>query len=249
MAAVPIEPSRVLVVVAHPDDVDFGAAGTIASWTARGVAVAYVIVTDGQTGGFDPSVPREHVPPIRRDEQRAAAAVVGVDDVTFLGALDGTVEPSLPLRREIVRHVRRWRPDVVVTSSPERDWDRLAGPGHPDHLAVGEAVVRALYPDVGNPFAFPELAASGLVPHEVAQVWFIGAPPGRLGTDHVVDITDGLDVKLAAIACHASQLPDRVAADARVRSWVTLNAERAGLEAGRVAERFNVVDTVAGDPR
>ena len=240
----PIVPERLLVIVAHPDDVDFSAAGTIAGLTADGARVAYVIVTDGQRGGFDPAVPRERIGPTRREEQLAAARVVGVDDVTFLGREDGTVVPDADLHREIVRHVRRWRPDVVVAPSPERDWDRIAGPSHPDHLAVGEAVVRALYPDVGNPFALPELAAEGLEPHEVAQAWFVGAPRGRLGTDHAVDVTDLLDAKLAAIACHASQLPDPSDVLDRVRSWTAANAAAAGLAEGRYAERFNVIAVV-----
>jgi LmbE family N-acetylglucosaminyl deacetylase len=240
----PIVPSRVLVVVAHPDDVDFGAAATVAGLVDDGAAVAYVVVTDGQRGGFDPSVPRERIGPTRREEQRAAARTVGVEDVTFLGFEDGTVVPGPSLHREVVRHVRRWRPDVVIAPSPERDWDRLAGAGHPDHLAVGEAVARALYPDVGNPFALPDLAAEGFAPHEVTQVWFIGAPRGRLGTDHVVDVTDRLERKLAAIACHASQLPDPEGVLARVRDWTAANARAAGLPEGRHAERFNVVAVV-----
>ena len=240
----PIVPRRVLAIVAHPDDVDFGAAGTIAGLVEAGSTVAYVIVTDGQRGGFDPALPRERIGPIRREEQRAAARVVGVEDVTFLGLEDGTVVPEPALHREVVRHLRRFRPDVVIAPSPERDWDRLVGPGHPDHLAVGEAVVRALYPDAGNPFALPELAAEGLAPHEVAQLWLIGAPRGRLGTDHVVDVTERLDTKLAAIGCHASQLPEPGAVLARVRDWTAANAGAAGLPEGRHAERFNVVAVV-----
>lgn len=244
----PVVPERVLAIVAHPDDVDFGAAATLAGLVAAGARVAYVIVTDGQRGGFDPTLPRERIGSIRRDEQRAAAEVVGVDDVTFLGLEDGTVVPDAALHREIVRHVRRWRPDVVIAPSPERDWDRLAGAGHPDHLAVGEAVVRALYPDVGNPFALPDLVAEGLEPHEVAQAWFIGAPHGRLGTDHVVDVTDRLGLKLAAIACHASQLPDADAVLERVRTWTAVNARLGGLPEGRHGERFNVVAIVPPPP-
>lgn len=240
----PIAPERVLAIVAHPDDVDFAAAATVSGLVAGGAAVAYVIVTDGQRGGFDPGMLRERIGPTRRDEQRAAARVVGVEDVTFLGFEDGSVVPDAALHREVVRHVRRWRPDVVILPSPERDWDRLAGAGHPDHLAVGEAVVRALYPDVGNPFALPDLLAEGLAPHEVRQAWFIGAPRGRLGTDHVVDVTERLDVKLAAIACHRSQLPDPDEVLERVRAWTAANASAAGLPQGRHAERFNVIAVV-----
>jgi LmbE family N-acetylglucosaminyl deacetylase len=244
MPAVPVVPERLLAVVAHPDDVDFGAAGTLAGLVAGGTQVAYLLVTDGQRGGFDPALPREGIGALRRREQLAAARVVGAADVAFLGLVDGTVEPTLELRREVVRHVRRWRPDVVLTSSPERDWDRFAGPGHPDHLAVGEVVLRALYPDCGNPFAFPELAAEGLAPHDVRQVWMMGGPFGRLGTDHVVDVTDRLTVKLDAIAAHASQLPDTEATFARVREWTARTAALGALPVGRHAERFHVVDVI-----
>ena len=126
------EAERVLVVVAHPDDVDFGCAGTVAAWTKEGVEVCYCVVTDGDAGGFDPDVPREEIPDIRRREQRAAAGVVGVQDVTFLGYPDGRLYVTHELRRDLTRVVRRVRPDRVVLQSPERNWQRIY-PSHPDH--------------------------------------------------------------------------------------------------------------------
>jgi LmbE family N-acetylglucosaminyl deacetylase len=234
------DPERVLVVTAHPDDVDFGAAGTVATWTARGATVAYVVATDGETGGFDPAIERGEMHRIRRDEQRAAAAEVGVGDVTFLGFPDGAVEPTLPLRRAVAREIRRVRPDIVVTMSPERDWTRIAGPGHPDHLAVGEATVRAVYPDARNPFAFPELLAEdGLEPHVVPEVWMFAGP----NADHTVDVTDTLAAKEAALRRHASQFEDPDATVEAVRRGLRHNAEVAGLGADRYAERFRVVPT------
>jgi LmbE family N-acetylglucosaminyl deacetylase len=236
----PVAPRRVLVVTAHPDDVDFACGGTVARLAADGADVALVVATDGQTGGFDATVPRDAIAEIRRQEQRAAAAVLGIASVRFLGLVDGELEPTLELRRAIAREVRRHRPEVVLTWSPERDWDRLPGPGHPDHLAVGEATVRAVYPDARNPFAFPALLADeGLEPHIVTQVWLVGGP----GCDHVVDVTAHLETKLAAVRCHTSQLSDPVAAAARVRDWAHRNAEEAGLPADRAAERFRVVAT------
>jgi LmbE family N-acetylglucosaminyl deacetylase len=229
---------RVLAVFAHPDDVDFGAAGTIAAWTAAGVEVAYCVVTDGDAGGFDPAVPRSEIPSIRRAEQTAAAAEVGVRDLTFLGYADGRLVPSIELRRDISRVIRRTRPDVVITQSPERNWLRI-GASHPDHLAAGEATVCAVYPDARNPFAHPELAAEGLEAHTVGEVWLMAAP----NPDRYVDITGTVDRKLDALRRHVSQHPDPDALEPRIREWGSLNAARAGLGDGRLAEAFQVVNT------
>ena len=117
---------RALVVVAHPDDIDFGAAGTIAGWTSQGIAVTYLICTDGDAGGFDPAVPRHEIGGIRQEEQRAAAKEVGVEEVIFLGYPDGQLTPSFDLRRDISRVIRQVRPQRVLTSSPERWYDRIA---------------------------------------------------------------------------------------------------------------------------
>ena len=161
------EIARVLVVTAHPDDVDFGVAGSVATWTDAGVAVTYCICTDGQAGGFDDAVNRADIPRIRREEQLAAAAEVGVSDVRFLGHVDGELEPSATLVRDISRVIRQVRPERLLTHSPERVWDRI-GRSHPDHLAAGEATVRAVYPAARNPYAFPDLLADGLEPWSVA---------------------------------------------------------------------------------
>jgi LmbE family N-acetylglucosaminyl deacetylase len=162
-------PEQILTVTAHPDDVDFGAAGSVAAWTAQGAVVTYCVVTDGDAGGFDPAVPRADIPAIRRAEQTAAAAEVGVKDLVFLGYPDGRLQATLELRRDISRVIRQVRPQRVVCQSPDRLWDRLFA-SHPDHLAAGEATICAVYPDARNPFAFPELMAEGLEPHVVSEV-------------------------------------------------------------------------------
>ena len=131
--------------------------GTIATWTRAGVEVTYCIVTDGDAGGFDPLVPRSEIPGIRRAEQRAAAAVVGVSDVRFLGYVDGELAVSHDLRRDISRVIRQVRPQRMLVQSPERNWKRIQA-SHPDHLAAGEAAIQAVYPDARNPFAHPALA-------------------------------------------------------------------------------------------
>src|SRR3954468_17064752 len=145
---------RALCVLAHPDDVDFGSAGTVATWTAAGTEVTYCIVTDGDAGGVD-ETPPERRGPLRQEEQRAAAKEVGVSDVRFLGHPDGRLELTLDLRRDISRVISQVRPQRVLTSSPERLWERVAA-SHPDHMTVGESTMRAVYPDARNPFAFPE---------------------------------------------------------------------------------------------
>ena len=150
---------RALAVMAHPDDVDFGAAGTIAQLTESGVEVTYCIITDGDAGGFDPAVPRTQIGGIRRAEQTAAAKEVGVDDVRFLGYPDGRLEVSFDLRRDIARVIREVRPQRVFCQSPQRNMVRIPA-SHPDHLAAGEATLCAIYPDARNPFAFPSSPTS-----------------------------------------------------------------------------------------
>jgi LmbE family N-acetylglucosaminyl deacetylase len=230
---------RILVVTAHPDDVDFGAAGTVATWTKAGYAVTYCIVTDGDAGGFDPAVPRGEIAGIRQAEQRAAAAELGVSDVRFLGYPDGRVVVSLDLRRDISRVIRDVRPQRVLTQSPQRNFERIYA-SHPDHLAVGEAALCAVYPDARNPFAHPDLMDEGYEAWTVLETWLMAAP----GAGHVVDVTDVYDRKLAALTHHASQLPGVPEdLDTMLRGWLGMNASAAGLPDGRLAEAFQVLDT------
>lgn len=229
---------KILVVVAHPDDVDFGAAGSVAAWVKSGIEVSYCIVTDGDAGGSDRSVERCALAAVRRDEQRAAAAEVGVGDVTFLGYSDGRLTPSIELRRDISRQVRIQRPQRLVCQSPDRMWDRLAA-SHPDHLAVGEATVCAAYPDARNPFAHPELLEDGLEPHAVAELWLMASP----APDRVVDVTETFERKIAALRCHRSQVGDGAGLEEWLRGWLSHGARAAGMAEGRLAESFRVVRT------
>ncbi|MDQ1434067.1 MAG: hypothetical protein QOF59_883 [Actinomycetota bacterium] len=230
---------RVLAVVAHPDDIDFGWAGSVAVMTDAGIEVAYCLVTDGDAGGAETGTPREEMAALRRDEQRAAAAIVGVHELHFLGYADGRVEPTLDLRRDITRVIRRVRPDRVLTQSPDRNWDRIYA-SHPDHLATGEAAVAAVYPDARNRWAHPELEAEGLEPWTVAALW-MGI--GREVATHYVDITTAVDRKIEALMSHKSQLPDPEATAAMVRSWTGATAQAAGLPEGRAAESMRLVNT------
>ena len=238
--AEPIGPERVLAVVAHPDDVDYGSAGTIAQWTSRGVEVAYCIATYGDAGGFD-DTPREQMAALRESEQRAAAAAVGVTDVTFLGYPDGQLAVTYELRRDISRQIRRVRPELILTASPVRNFRRAAA-SHPDHLAIAEATLCAVYPDARNPFAHPELLAEeGLDAWAVPEVWMTGG----VEADHWVDITDAFELKLAALRAHASQtrhLGDGL--EKMLREWNGGNAAAAGLPLGRLAEAYQIASTL-----
>jgi LmbE family N-acetylglucosaminyl deacetylase len=230
------EVARALVVVAHPDDVDFGSAGTIALWTKSGIEVTYCIVTDGDAGGFDPAVARADIPRIRRAEQEAAAVEVGVFDVRFLGYRDGALIASLELRRDISRIIRQVRPQRVMMQSPEIIWRRMAA-SHPDHRAAGEATLAAVYPDARNPYAHPELLMDeGLEAWTVREVWL--SPAAK--PDRYVDVTDTFDRKLAALRAHASQTAHMTDLEKMVRGWLSENARVASLPAGRLAEAFAV---------
>jgi LmbE family N-acetylglucosaminyl deacetylase len=230
---------RALVVTAHPDDVDFGSAGTIATWTAKGIDVTYCIVTDGDAGGFDPDVPRTDIPRIRRAEQTAAAAIVGVTDVRFLGYRDGELAVSHDLRRDISRVIRQVRPRRMLIQSPERNWQRIQA-SHPDHLAAGEAAIQAVYPDARNPFAHPSLLRDeGLEAWSVDEVWVMASDE----PDHFVDVTDQFDVKIKALRAHASQTSHMDELEDFLRTWMASAAERGGLPSGRLAEAFKVVAT------
>lgn len=232
------EIERVLAIQAHPDDVDFSAAGTIAGLTDAGVRVSYCLVTDGQAGGFDQTIPRTEMAGIRREEQTKAAAEVGVDDLHFLGRMDGEVVADLSLRHDLTRVIRQVRPDVVMIHVPEIVVASVYG-SHADHVATGQASWAAIYPDARNPFAFPELVTSGHEPWTVRQIWIANHPDSNA----TVDVTDQFDRKLRALRCHASQHVDPDAMEQNVRAWNTANAERGGLPAGRLAERFFVVDS------
>jgi len=211
----------------------------VATFTDAGIEVAYCIVTDGDAGGSDRTITRPQMAEIRRREQRAAAAVVGVDDVRFLGHPDGRLAATFDLRRDISRVIRQFRPQRVVTQSPERNWERIYA-SHPDHLAAGEAAAAAVYPDARNPFAHPELLDDeGLEPHTVDELWLMAftAP------DIVVETTGTFDRKLAALRSHRSQVGDGDHLEPMLREWSGGSARLAGLPDGALGEAFRVVKT------
>lgn len=227
---------RVLVVTAHPDDAEFAAAGTVASWVAAGAAVTYCVCTSGDAGGFD-DTPREAMPQMRESEQRAAAAAVGVHDVRFLDHRDGSLQPDMTLRRDVSRVIRQVRPQRVLTHSPEINWEHVPA-SHPDHRAVGEAALAAVYPDARNAFAHPELATEGLQPWSVPELWLTASPECRI--NRAVDITDHFGAKIAALAAHTSQTAHLTDLAGMLRPWLARNAEQHGMP-GRLAEPFQFV--------
>lgn len=233
------EIARVLAIAAHPDDIDFGAAGTIAAFTKAGVQVSYLIATPGDAGGFDPAVPRADIPGIRRAEQRAAAEQVGVRDVRFLDYSDGRVEATLALRRDIARVIRQMRPDLAIIPTPERNYRNIQ-PSHPDHRAVGSAALDAIYPDARNPFAYPELLRDErLEPWTVRETWLSGGD----APDHYVDITDTFDRKVEALRAHRSQTAGMADLPGMLRGWLGAAAQAAGLPDGHLAESFTAIAT------
>ena len=227
---------RVLIVTAHPDDVDFGMAGTVATFTKAGLEVTYCIATNGDAGGSDRSVSRADMAALRQREQRAAAAEVGVSDVRFLGHPDGRLQPTMELRRDISRVIRQVKPERVLTQSPERRWDFIFA-SHPDHLAAGEAAVCAVYPDARNPFAHPELLEEeGLEPWTVNELWIGGVPAPNMA----VETTSTLERKVAALLRHESQIDDPAGVTQRVTDNGRAGGKEAGLPEGAAAELFRV---------
>jgi LmbE family N-acetylglucosaminyl deacetylase len=228
---------RILIVMAHPDDVDFGLGGTVANWTDKGFEVTYCMVTSGDAGGFDPGVARSEIAGIREAEQTAAAKVNGVTDLRFLGYPDGRLEATLGLRRDIARVIREVRPQRLVCQSPERHWSRMPA-SHPDHRAAGAATLDAMYPDARNPFTFAE-ELGDLEAWSVLETWVTAGER----TNHYEDVTAQFERKKTALLEHKSQIKDPARLHELLDSWLGGNAQAAGWEKGRYAEAFWVIDT------
>ena len=189
----------VLIVMPHPDDAEFGAAGTVAHWTGEGKKVVYLICTNGDKGTSNRSLSSERLATIREREQRAAADLLGVEKVIFLGYPDQTLEDTPSFRKEIVRYIRRYRPKIVVTSDPYRRYI-----WHRDHRVTGQVTLDAVFPYARDHLAYPDLLEEGLEPHNVEEIWFWGSED----VNHRCNITDTFALKLAALRCHESQLKE-----------------------------------------
>lgn len=212
----PEQISKALIVVAHPDDPEFFCGGTIARWVREGVEVAYLICTRGDKGSNNPAMTSERLAELREQEQQAAGRVLGVRQIRFLDYRDGELQPSLRLRGDIAREVRRFRPDVVITTDPTTRFARGIYPNHVDHRVVGDVTLDALFPAAGMRLYYPEHLAEGLEPHQVSEAYLaVTNEP-----DFWVDTTDFIDLKIAALACHASQIADMAALERRIREGV-----------------------------
>jgi LmbE family N-acetylglucosaminyl deacetylase len=221
-----------MVVFAHPDDAEFGSAGTVAAWTSDGTEVAYVCVTDGSAGSNEPGVVREELAELRQAEQLAACDALGVGQCAFLGTPDGMVEVTLDLRRALTREVRRFRPDVLVIPDPSRLWDEQRRyVNHSDHRAVGLACLAVVNPDASTRPMFPELEDEGIEPFEIRHMWI---PTWGEDADTFVDISETIDKKIEALRCHKSQIHDWPVDD-----WIRQRAKERGTPRGlEFAEAF-----------
>lgn len=227
-------PARFMVVVAHPDDAEFGCAATAARWIAEGAGGLLVCLTSGDAGSDDPATDPLELAARREAEQRAAAAVVGYADVRFLHRPDGALANDLALREQLVRELRAWRPDAVLTSDPETLFHRSGTVNHADHRAAGMAAVDAIFPAARNPMAFPHLHREGLEAHVVRRLFLFwsAAPTVR------VEVTGTVEAKVAALRVHASQHRDWPATEARVRLHLADEGAAAGVPA---AEAFRLI--------
>jgi len=213
------------VIVAHPDDIEFVVAGTVAKWVRAGAEVRYVVATSGDAGTHQRGVTREELARMREAEQRAAARVVGAKDVVFLGYRDGEVVPSLELRGDLVREIRRFRPDIAICYDPTRLFVRGSYINHPDHRAVAQAAIDALSPTAAMPLSFAkQIEQEGLEPYRVRHI--LVASTDR--PDTWIDISDTIEIKVEALGQHVSQLDGRRDYEGMIRQW----AVDAGAEAG-----------------
>lgn len=201
----PVRPfSRALVVVAHPDDAEFGAGGTVARLVEMGTQVSYLVLTDGASGSADPAMTRERLAALRQEEQRDACRELGVEDVTFLGHADGYLEPSIALRRQVAAEIRRHRPELVISLNADVRWSSWGYINHPDHRVCGDAVLHAINHAASTGLWDLTLIDEGLEPWDVSELWLSGFGEGT----HLVDVSGTFDRKLAALRQHRSQLLD-----------------------------------------
>jgi LmbE family N-acetylglucosaminyl deacetylase len=236
-----MEFERALVVFAHPDDAEFLCGGTVAGWTRDGTDVAYVCASDGSAGWNGPDRDRDEIAGVREREMRAAAEVLGVSDVRFLGYVDGSLQPGLELRRDVTREVRRLRPEVIVTFDPSRLWFGRSYVNHPDHRAIGQAVLDVVACDAPTRPQFPELLDEGFDPFDVPFLWLATE---RGEADRLVDIGETIDLKVKALRAHASQMENMGEddIDGRMRRWASQIAEGAEMEYAEAFRTFDLRD-------
>ncbi len=217
-------PERAMFIFAHPDDIEFGSAGTAAKWVKNGCEVTYVLITDGNVGSHEMGITREKLAEIRRAEQTAAADTVGAQCV-FLGYDDGYLQPTLALRKDLVRQIRKYKPNIVVCGDPSFYYSETYI-NHPDHRAAGQAALEAVFPASEMALVFPELADEGLTPHKVNYV-YLSFNRGKANL--YIDITDTIDRKIEALRQHVSQLTDWDPEE-RMRKWAADTGKKVGFQ-------------------
>jgi LmbE family N-acetylglucosaminyl deacetylase len=232
-------PKRAMAIVAHPDDIEFSCAGTLARWAKHGCLTSYVVCTSGEVGIAESGMTKEKATEIREEEQRKAAEIAGAHEVVFLRHPDGLLEPTLELRKQLVREIRRFRPEAVITWDPTTVWRSDRYINHPDHRAAATAALDATFPAAGQPNLFEELEEEGLSAHKPRKVYVRSWDDGN----YFVNIDESIEIKLEALRCHASQFT-RSDPTERVRERA---AQRAiGIEA-QYAESFRVITLVSDE--
>ena len=227
---------RAMVVVAHADDAEYACSGTVAKWCSQGMEVVYVLCTDGSKGSSDPNITHQELVEIRRVEQLEASKVLRVKDVVFLGHEDSMLQATLELRRDIVREIRRHRPDVLICPSPIRNLQGTGFFGHPDHVAAGEAALAAVFPAARDRMTFPELLREGLEPHKVREVLLIdGRDP-----DKWIDVSDTIEVAIEALKQHVSQVGEADEDGSWMREWRRRAGQHHGMEYAETFKHFHL---------
>ena len=224
-------PQRAMLIYAHPDDIEFSASGTAAIWAMQGSEVYYVVITDGNIGSHEEGMTVEKLIETRRSEQRAAAKTAGAKECIFMGYHDGLLQPTLELRKELVRLIRRYKPNAVVCGDPTNFFPSETRVNHPDHRAAGTAALDAAFPAAEMPLLYPELEAEGLSPHKVNYI-YVSNPKDP--ANYFVDITDTMDLKIKALRQHVSQLGDWDPEEP-IKKW---NEETGKMVGFNYAERF-----------
>lgn len=222
-------PERAMFIFAHPDDIEFGSAGTAAKWVKGGAEVIYVILTDGNIGSHEEGMTAVKIAQVRRAEQTAAAETVGASCI-FMGEHDGLLQPTPELRKRLVRLIRKHKPNVVVCGDPNF-WYSEGYINHPDHRAAGQVALEAVFPSADSPLLFPELMAEGYEPHKVNYVYISF---GRREANLYVDISDTIDLKITALKKHASQMKEWDPEE-RMREWASQTGQKVGF---KYAEAF-----------
>ncbi|MEW5961340.1 MAG: PIG-L deacetylase family protein [Chloroflexota bacterium] len=232
-------PKKVMIIVAHPDDIEFSSAGTVARWVQAGAEVVYVLCTSGDVGIDEPGMTKEKAAQIREAEQMAAAGVVGVKEVVFLREPDGMLENTIALRKRLVREIRRFKPEVVITGDPTIVWATSDYINHPDHRAAAGAALDAVFPAAGQPNLFEELAQEGITAHKVRKVYVTSW--GQ--SDTFVNISHTIDLKIKALKQHISQMRDWDP-EPMIKEWA---AEAAKGKEMDYAESYRVVTLVSDE--